>query len=76
MVGLELLSLFGLSSWCFVVGVFIFLAVPWVGQQFVIVVFPYHNHLYFLMQMSLCLVWFLRTLSRCLSGTAVGQEQT
>ena len=44
----ELLALFGLSSWCLVVVVWLFLAVPWVCLQFVIVVFPDHTHLLFL----------------------------
>ena len=33
-----------LSSWCLVIGVWLFLAVPWVCLQFVIVVFPDHTH--------------------------------
>ena len=40
----ELVALLGLSSWCFVTVVWLFLAVPWVCLQFVIVVFPDHTH--------------------------------
>ena len=41
----ELAALLSLSSWCLVVVVWLFLAVPWVCLQFVIVVFPDHTHL-------------------------------
>ena len=41
----ELVALLSLSSWCLVIVVWIFLAVPWVSLQFVIVVFPDHTHL-------------------------------
>ena len=41
----ELVALLGLSSCCLVVVVWLFLAVPWVCLQFVIVVFPDHTHL-------------------------------
>ena len=44
----ELVALLGLSSWYLVVVVWLFLAVPWVYLQFVIVVFPDHTHLLFL----------------------------
>ena len=37
-----------LSSWCLVIAVWLFLAVPWVCLQFVIVVFPDPTHLLFL----------------------------
>ena len=39
----ELVALLSLSSWCLVVLVRLFLAVPWVCLQFVIVVFPDHT---------------------------------
>ena len=42
----ELVAL--LSSWCLVIVVWLFLAVPWVCLQFVIVVFPDHTHLLYL----------------------------
>ena len=44
----ELVALLGLSSWCLVIVVWLFLAVPWVCLKFVIVVFPDHTHLLFL----------------------------
>ena len=44
----ELVFLLGLSSWCLVIVVWLFLAVPWVCLQFVIVVFSDHTHLLFL----------------------------
>ena len=53
----ELVALLGLSSWCLVIVVWLFLAVPWVSLQFVIVVFPDHIHLLF--WMVICCVPFL-----------------
>ena len=44
----ELVALLGLSSWCLVMVVWLFLAVPWACLLFVIVVFPNHTHLLFL----------------------------
>ena len=44
----ELVALFSLSSWCLVIVVWLFLAVPWVCLKFVIVVFPDQTHLLFL----------------------------
>ena len=43
----ELVALLGLSSWCLVIVLWLFLAVPWVCLQFVIVVLPDHTHLLF-----------------------------
>ena len=40
----ELVALISLSSWCLVIIVRLFLAVPWVCLQFVIVVFPDYTH--------------------------------
>ena len=51
----EQVVLLSLSSWCLVIVVWLFLAVPWVCVQFVIVVFPDHTHLLFLMSRLLCL---------------------
>ena len=45
----ELDVLLSLSSWCLVIIVWLFLAVPWVSLQFVIVFFPDHTHLLFLL---------------------------
>ena len=44
----ELVAMLNLSSWCLVSAVWLFLAMPWVCLQFVIVVFPDHKHLLFL----------------------------
>ena len=44
----ELVALLSLSSWCLVIVVWLFLTVPWVCLQYVIVVFPNHTHLLFL----------------------------
>ena len=43
----ELVALPSLSSWCLVMVVWLFLAVPWVCLRFVIVVFPDHTRLLF-----------------------------
>ena len=40
----ELVALLSLFSWCLVMVVLLFLAVPWVCLRFVIVVFPDHTH--------------------------------
>ena len=40
----ELIALLSLSSWCLVIVVWLFLAVPMFCLQFVIVVFPDHTH--------------------------------
>ena len=44
----ELVALLNLSSWCLVIVERLFLAVPRGCLQFVIVVFPDHTHLLFL----------------------------
>ena len=41
----KLVALPGLSSWCLVIVLLLFLAVPWVCLRFVIMVFPVHTHL-------------------------------
>ena len=43
----DLVALLSLSSWCLVIVVWLFLAVPEVCLQFVIVVFPDHTRLLF-----------------------------
>ena len=43
----SLLSTFCLSSWCLLIVMWLFLTVPKVGLQCVIVVFPDHTHLLF-----------------------------
>ena len=45
---IELVALLGLSSWCLVIVVWLFLTMPQVCLQFVIVVVPDHTHLLFL----------------------------
>ena len=45
----ELVALLSLSSWCLLIVVCLFLAVPWVCLQFVIVVFPNYTRLLFLL---------------------------
>ena len=42
---IELISLLNLSSWCLVMGEWLFLVVPWSCLRFVIVVFPDRTHL-------------------------------
>ena len=42
----ELVALLKLSSWCLVIVVWLFLAVPSVCVQFVIMVFPDHTHFF------------------------------
>ena len=48
----ELIALLYLSSWCLVMVERLFLAVPRGCLQFVIVVFPDHTHLLFLMKLG------------------------
>ena len=48
----ELVALLCLSSWCLVIFVWLFFAVPWICLRFVIVVFPDHTHLLFKMSSS------------------------
>ena len=48
----ELAALLSLSSWCLVMVVWLFLAVPWVCLRFVIVVFSDHTH-YFWQNLAL-----------------------
>ena len=48
----ELVALLRLSSWCLMIVVWLFIVVPWVGLQFVIVVFPDHTHLLFFIIVS------------------------
>ena len=49
----ELVALLSMSSWCLVIVVWPFLAVPWVCLQFVIVVFSDHTHLLFFFKKNL-----------------------
>ena len=52
----ELIALLNLSSWCLVMVERLFLAVPRGCLQFVIVVFPDHTHLLFLINFA-CIVF-------------------
>ena len=52
----ELIALLNLSSWCLVMVERLFLAVPRGSLQFVIVVFPDHTHLLFLVSMPFFLL--------------------
>ena len=47
----KLIALLNLSSWCLVMVERLFLAVPWGCLQFVIVVFPDHTHLLFMLKL-------------------------
>ena len=49
----ELVALLNLSSWCLVMVEWLFLAVPWGCLRFVIVVFPDHTHLLFLISLRI-----------------------
>ena len=51
----ELIALLNLSSWCLVMVERLFLAVPQGCLQFVIVVFPDHTHLLFLVDICVIL---------------------
>ena len=44
-----MVALLSLSSWCLVIVVWLFLALPWVCLHFVIVAFPDHIRLLFLL---------------------------
>ena len=50
----ELVALLSFTSWCLVVDVLLFLAVPWVSLQFVIVVIPDHTHFFQSSRCSCC----------------------
>ena len=49
----ELVALLHLSPWCLVMVEWLFLAVPWGCLQFVIVAFPDHTHLLFLLSVTI-----------------------
>ena len=48
----ELVAWLNLSFWCLVIVVWLFLAVPCVCLQFVIVVFPDHTHYFLLIRVT------------------------
>ena len=49
----ELIALLSMSSWCLVAVVWLFIVVPRVYLQFVIVVFPDYTHLLFLVRVAI-----------------------
>ena len=49
----EQVTLLSLSSWCLVMVVRLFIAVPWACLRFVIMVFPDHTHLLFLHKLAM-----------------------
>ena len=53
----ELVAHLNLSSWCLVMVEWLFLAVPRGCLRFVIVVFPDHTHLLFLIYNKMCVVY-------------------
>ena len=57
----ELVALLSLSSWCLVMVVWLFLAVPWVCLRFVIVVFSDHT---IFEQKTWSLIW-IQTVRAC-----------
>ena len=64
-----LVALLSLTSWCLAIVVLLFLAVPWVCLQFVIVVFPDHTHLLLLItQMKCRMRHFIRAYTDFLLG--------
>ena len=56
----ELVALLNLSFWCLVMVEWLFLAVSWGCLRFVIVVFPDHTHLLFLMIIYIMKIIFLK----------------
>ena len=66
----ELIALLNLSSWCLVMVEQLFLAVPQGCLQFVIVVFPDHTHLLFLVSYDTTMTcFFFRSLGPVLGLT-------
>ena len=66
----ELIALLNLSSWCLVMVERLFLAMPWGCLQFVIVVFPDHTHLLFLITLILKMSYQMRVrVYQCLSAS-------
>ena len=73
----ELVALLNLSSWCRVSVVWLFLVVPWACLQFVIVVFPDHTNLLFLLLQiqPLALVWIMYlSVYVCMRGVFPGSK--
>ena len=68
----ELIALLNLSSWCLVMVERLFLTVPRDCLQFVIVVFPDHTHLLFLVSAVLALLSWRSDGNNCYHGPAYG----
>ena len=62
----ELVALLSLSSWCLMIVVWLFLAVPWICLQFVIVVFSDHTHYFWNTNFSFILDWGCSSLAKWL----------
>ena len=69
----ELIALLNLSSWCLVIVERLFLAVPRGCLQFVIVVFPDHNHLLFLNQTNMREIKEGKYLFTCLNKISINK---
>ena len=69
----ELIALLNLSSWCLVMVERLFLTVPRGCLQFVIVVFPDHTHLLFLIEM---IKWFSLAARKIVQGKMKLPKQT
>ena len=52
LMGIKLVALLNLSSWCLVMVELLFLTVPWGCLRFVIVVFPDHTHYFCLITIA------------------------
>ena len=70
-----MVALLGLSSWCLVIVVWLFLMVPWVCLRFVIVVFPDHTHL-LLLTSTLSRELTIRVLTRLVCNFVVRMQQS
>ena len=64
----ELFALLNLSSWCLMIVVWLFLVVPWVCLQFMIVVFPDHTHYFGVFEKA---QRFLRLVHLIMAGSTV-----
>ena len=62
----ELVAKLSVSSWCLVIVGWLFLAVPWVCLQFVIVVFSDNTHLLFLYfkEMAILNIYYGKTIRK------------
>ena len=71
---IELVALVCLSYWCIVIVVWLFHTMPWICLQLVIVVFPDHTHMLFLLLIALLFlsVCLLVYVLMCTRGVMVG----